>query len=200
MDPFTMMMIGQGLNMGWKLLNPPKTQDPSMLRMTDADVNRMYGQTMAGISRPIQGQLMSSISGIRRTGAMNRLPKGAVMSGIAGAQYRAAQGMGEAGARIMPQIKGMQMQSMIDFYNANQQNINAQSQYNQSFSSDIGYMTQMAILSKAGYFDNPENAAGGAGTGDPNLGLNAGSYGGFNNPPQMNPNRMLTPGIGMRGR
>ncbi len=165
MDPFTMMMIGQGLNMGWKLLNPPETQDPSMLRMTDADVQRMYGQTMSGLSRPIQGQLMSSISGMKQAGAMGRLPRGAVLSGIHGAQYRAGQAIGEAGARVMPQLKMMQMQSMRDVYNANQDNLNTRSQYNQSFSSDLGYMTQMAILSKAGYFDNPENAAGGAGAG-----------------------------------
>jgi len=85
------------------------------------------------------------------------------MSGIAGAQYRAAQGMGEAGARIMPQLQGMKRQSMMDYYGLSNQfgmgNQQAKQQYLGSFSSDLGYMTQMALLSQAGFFDNPESAA-----------------------------------------
>lgn len=153
MGPMAWALLGSGLSAGLKWWNQPDEPD----HMTVGDVRKMYGETMTGLSRPIQGQLMSSVSGMRQAGGMGRLPRGAVLSGIAGAQYRAGQALGESGERVMSELSAQQRASEMAAHNQYREDRN---NWGQSFAGDIGNLTQIALLSKAGFFNQPENAAG----------------------------------------
>ena len=88
------------------------------------------------------------------------MPSGAVLSGIAGAQYQGARGISEGMAGIEPQLQQMKRNSMMDFYNLQNQygmgQAQMQNQYSQGWMGDIGNLTKIAMLWRAGYFDNPE--------------------------------------------
>jgi hypothetical protein len=163
MGPLAMMLIPSLINTGMKLFNRP---DKSRMTMSNADVDQMMAGPMSQLRSQFGGMNMANIAGIRQAGTANRLPSGAILSGIAGSSYGMGRGMAEGMSSLLPRFKGMQRQSEMDYYNADQD-------WKQSFSSDLGYMTQMAMLSKAGFFDQPENMIRGGSNITPR------GYGGF---------------------
>ena len=157
-----MMLIGQGLNAGVKALFPYKSgavnpaQYKDQLTYSNQDINSMYGNTMQDIGRRSASGLNLGLSRINQAGSAGRLPAGAIMSGMAGAQYNNARGISEGASQLRPQLTNMQRQAMMNYYNLQNQysmaNAQARNQNVAGWRGDIGNMTKMGMLWKAGYF------------------------------------------------
>lgn len=154
-------------NAGLKLLggsssggvNPAKYKNQLTYSPADlAMIRQQAGRNAAQVN-------MANIARIQQEGAANRLPSGAIMSGIQGAGQQAAGAV----AGIEPQLKEMQRSAMLNYYNLqNQYGMNQQAATNDfigGFRGDIGMMTKIALLNKSGYFDQPV----GFNSPDPNL-------------------------------
>lgn len=171
MDPMTILGIGAGLNTLYKLFSGrPKTGmvDPEQykgdLTYSDADIGKMRSSMMGDITQRAGALTGRAISGVKQAGAAGRMPSGAVLSGIAGAHYQGAKGIAEGGAQLMPRLQEMKRGSMMDYYNlANRYGMGEaqmQNQWREGWQGDIGQFTKLAMLYKAGYFNQPGGGGG----------------------------------------
>jgi len=158
-------LIGYGMNAITKALFPVKSgavdpaQYKNQLTYSNRDINNIYGTTMQDIARRAASGLNLGISRINQAGAAGRLPTGAVMSNIAGAQYNMARGVSEGASQLRPSLLNMQRRSILDYYNlANRYSMAEAQARNQNIAGwrgDIGNLTKLAMLWKAGYFGSP---------------------------------------------
>ena len=123
-----------------------------------------------------------AMSNVKQAGAAKRMPSGAILSGMRGAQYKGAQAMAEGGAALQPHLN----QSMMNYQNLMNQYGMGQAQERNQMISDVtgtlGNMTAIGLLWKSGYFDQPGvsfNPGGGSGGGSmaPKPQMQMGPYG-----------------------
>jgi len=131
----------------------------NQLMMSEGTVAGMRNQALENARAANMGNAMQ----LRQMGAAGRAPMGSIMSALQGMNYQT----GRAAASIEPQIQQQKMNNAWDYYNAQNQYGQAQQQasdaYNDSWSSDIGNLTKMAMLWQGGYFGGPGGGSGGSG-------------------------------------
>jgi hypothetical protein len=156
MYPLTMTLMGTGLNIGKNLLFPQKSGmvDPAQYKsQIMPDMGMMRQQAM----RNAQQAVMPQMSQIRQYGAAHRLPAGAVMSGLQGTGYRAAQ----AAAGIEPQLQQTQAQGAMNYYGLqNQYGMGKAAERNQmlgGIGESLGNLTKIGMLWSAGFFNQPQD-------------------------------------------
>lgn len=170
MLPFA-AQLGIGAGMG--LLNyftgrKDKVKNPYENPAKYRDDLLMTPQNIAGIrnqaNRNVNTQLMGTQAAIKQAGAANRMPAGAILSNLAGAQYQAARGAAE----IEPQLAQQKQQSIMNYlqmqgqYNQGQIQANEANQGNRELvGNTLGSLAKLAILYNSGYFKNDDGNQGG---------------------------------------
>jgi len=138
---------------------PAKYKDDLVL--DDSDVSGLRG----AMKRAAGEANLAQVGGIKQAGAAKRLPSGAILSALAGSSQKAAQGV----AQIEPQLEQMKTNSLKDFLRMQQpyDMARAQNKLNQQQSSNMfnqemfGNLGKIAILWRAGFFDNDTLSAAG---------------------------------------
>ena len=118
---------------GYKGQPPPKD-----IMLSDADIKSLKAgtvdETVAGSAKAIED--------IKGFGAANRLPEGAVLSGIG----QTTENIGKSLSTLTPKLKEVQRRSKMDYYNLYQQYLN------NKFQTELGYhnrdMGGLGALSK----------------------------------------------------
>ena len=132
------------------MVNPDQYRDDIVL--SDSMLGRLRGRARENI-----GAQTDRMAGqVKQYGAANRLPPGAVLSGIAGANYEGARGL----AGIEPELAGMKRQSVLDYigmknqYEAGKEDVDA---YNMNLLGDtVGTLGKLAVLYNFGFFDEEQ--------------------------------------------
>jgi len=138
------------------MVNPNQYRDKLLFDETDASKMR------SGIGSQIMGRLLPAQSAtqanIKQAGAAGRLPKGAILSSLAGANYNTARGVGDAFTNLEPKLDEMKRNSFMDFMNMQNQ-YNAAEEETGAFNSNligdtVGTLGKLAVLYNSGYFSN----------------------------------------------
>ena len=121
------------------------------LLMTPQNISMLRNQAMQNVN----SGLMVSQNRIGQMAAANRMPAGAALSGMAGAQYEAGRGA----ASIEPQIAEQKRRSFMDYinlqnqYGQGQMQVDQMNQQNRGLMGDtLGMLTKLAMLYNSGYF------------------------------------------------
>jgi hypothetical protein len=149
--PLGISMLGTYL--GSESVKKPNLVDPRAyaddLLYDDADISsdiNMLGSKFTKRSN-------KAIGDIKQAGAANRLPEGAVISGIAGTQQEAAEGV----SSIMPALKREKRTSHANFLNMVNQYETTKAGYDQAQTdrnlAGLGNLGKIATLWSAGYLN-----------------------------------------------
>jgi hypothetical protein len=153
MGPMLLAGIGGGLNLVNRLLNKPKTGrlNPAMYQ----NLLRFNNQAAAGVRNNAMLNATTANRGnaasIRQAAGAGRLPAGAMLSALGGANYNTARGV----ASIEPQIAEMRGQSDRNYFDLLNQYSQGQAQEQNEFtdmiSGEIGNFTNLGMQ---GMFQN----------------------------------------------
>lgn len=147
--PFGIAMLGTALGAG--SVKKPNMIDPRAyaddLLYGDADI----AGDLSAAQENLQKGAGRQISEIKRYGAANRLPEGAVMSKVAGTTKGIAEGVGKA----LPGLRREKRQSQSNFLNMVNRYESAMAGYDQAgidrTLSGLGNLGKIATLWSAGY-------------------------------------------------
>lgn len=138
------------------------------MTMSDEELTQMRNVGMAQLTRAGASANMANAAQIKQAAAVGRMPSGAALSNLAGANYQTARGIGESGAALEGNLRAQQMQGNEAFaqlmagaegnYMTGQ--AMADNQNAQMWGGTIGNLGKIALLWQSGFF----SPAGGAGT------------------------------------
>jgi hypothetical protein len=149
--PFGIAMLGTALGAG--SVKKPNTIDPRAyaddLLYEDADI----ASDLNMLGRKFTRRSSKAIGDIKQAGAAGRLPEGAVLSGIAGTQQEAAEGISSA----LPGLKREKRTSHANFLNMVNKYETAKTSYDQAQIDrnlgGLGNLGKIATLWSAGYLN-----------------------------------------------
>ena len=179
--PLIASLVGTGINAytGYKQaqeLNKIKQPSKEDFQLTPEQKNAYRQGMLSNLGR----QNMVTQKNIKQFGAAKRLPSGAITSALAGANENLAKGAANIEGELAKADVGgnTRYAAALQNWQANRANtmMGIYGGQNNYLQTGLGALSNIFMLSQAGYFDNP--IAGGANTGQlPRFDMNAfGSY------------------------